>query len=238
MTSRMFKSITKTWNPYVGCLFECYHGGCWARQLALGKLNHLPRYSDGFKPKLVPSELTKYFKPDEFVAVSLMGDISFATKEEILLILSRIAQFPLTNFLIQSKNPKRFWEWEVVFPSNVYLATTIETNRDYHLTKAPPPVERCRYLEDFRHHSKFLSIEPICDFDLLVLSDWVKAINPEIIEVGADNYNNNLPEPSWQKVESLLKNLRDICPIVMEKKGLERLKYTKRGGQVVKSSPS
>ena len=222
--TRMFKTVTKTWNPYVGCLYECYRGGCWARQLALNKLNHLPRYSDGFKPKIVESELTKRFRPDEFVAVSLMGDISFATKEEILLILDRIKQFPQTNFLIQSKNPKRFQDWEVTFPLNVYLGTTIETNRGYKLTKAPFPIDRYEAIAQFNHPNKFISIEPICNFDLSILMEWIRAINPEIIEVGADNYSNHLPEPPWWKVITLLAKVRDFCPKVVEKEGLERLR--------------
>ncbi len=221
----MFRTITRTWNPYCGCLYECYHGGCWARNLALEKLNHLPRYSDDFKPKLVESELTKRFSPDEFVAVSLMGDISFATTEEISRILDRIKQFPLTNFLIQSKNPRQYWAWNVTFPPNIYLATTIETNRDYGLTKAPSSIERFYYIQDYPHTPKFLSIEPIMDFDLDILSGWVSQINPEIIEIGCDNYNNHLPEPSWEKVEALLERLKDTCPKVIEKQGLERLKY-------------
>lgn len=222
--TRMFKTITKTWNPYVGCLFECYRGGCWARKLALEKLNHLPRYSDGFKPKLIEKELLKRFKPDEFVFVSDMGDISFATKEEILRILGRIREFPLTNFLIQSKNPWAFWHWRVTFPDNVYLATTIETNRDYGLTKAPAPFERYNAIVQFLHPHKFISIEPIQDFDLGRLMEWMTAINPEIIEVGADNYHNHLSEPTWSKVEELLERLKEFCPKVVEKQGLERLK--------------
>lgn len=223
--TRMFKTITKTWNPFCGCLFECYHGGCWARQLALNKLNHLPRYSDGFKPKFIKEELLKRFSPGEFVFVSDMGDISFATTEEILLILNRIGQFPLTNFLIQSKNPRQYWAWNVTFPPNVYLGTTIETNRDYSLTKAPIPFERFSYLSNYPHTPKFLSIEPIQDFDLGILVNWMKEIKPEIIEVGADNYHNRLPEPEWPKVEELLKELKEICPKVIEKQGLGRLRY-------------
>lgn len=225
MTSKMFKSITRTWNPFVGCSFECYNGGCWARKLALEKLNHLPRYSDGFKPKFIEEELKKRFSPDEFVFVSSMGDISFATTSEVLLILNRISQFPLTNFLIQSKNPRKYWAWNVTFPLNVYLATTIETNRDYHITKAPIPFERFSYLQNYPHTPKFLSIEPIQDFDLEILVNWMKEINPEIIEVGADNYHNHLSEPEWPKVEELLGKLRDFCPKVIEKQGLERLRY-------------
>ena len=223
--TKMFKTITKTWNPYIGCLFECYYGGCWARNLALNKLNHLPRYSDGFKPKFIEKELLKRFKPEEFVAVSLMGDISFATTTEVVRILGRIRQFPQTNFLIQSKNPVKFFDWGVTFPLNVYLATTIETNRVFNLTKAPPPITRYQTIARFSHPHKFISIEPILNFDLGVLVEWMREISPEIIEVGADNYSNGLSEPPWWKVEALLKGLKDFCPKVVEKEGLERLKW-------------
>ncbi len=62
------------------------------------------------------------------------------------------------------------------------------------------------------------------DFDLVTFVRWIGNIKPEIIEIGADNYNHNLPEPNPDKVNALLKLLRDICPTVIEKHGLERLK--------------
>jgi len=220
----MFKSITKTWNPFVGCDFECYNGGCWARRLALEKLNHLPRYSDGFKPKFIEKELLKRFKPDEFVAVSLMGDISFATREEILRILNRVSQFPQTYFLFQSKNPSIFRNNEWPNWPNIYYGTTIETNRGYLMSKAPLQGIRYEAMVSLNHTHKFISIEPIMNFDLSILLEWMRQINPEIIEVGADNYSNHLPEPPWWKVITLLAKLRDFCPKVVEKEGLERLR--------------
>ncbi|GAH18366.1 unnamed protein product, partial [marine sediment metagenome] len=48
--------------------------------------------------------------------------------------------------------------------------------------------------------------------------------NPEIVEIGADNYHNNLPEPEWSKVDSLMSNLKSYGIKVVEKDGLERLK--------------
>jgi hypothetical protein len=49
-------------------------------------------------------------------------------------------------------------------------------------------------------------------------------MQPDIIEVGADNYHNHLPEPPWSKVKALLGKLRGISPRVVEKEGLERLR--------------
>lgn len=212
----------KTWNVFIGCDFRCSY--CNARKAALTRFKHIPRYQNGFLPKLVESEFTKHFKPGEFVFIAYMGDIFFATRGQILRILQRVKLFPETSFLLQTKNPSIFSYWQVNFPPNVYLSTTIETNRDYHLTMAPPPIERFRQLTGYPHNAKFLSIEPIMDFDLDTLTLWVELLQPDIIEVGADNYHNHLPEPSWGKVEGLLANLKNICPKVIEKDGLERLR--------------
>lgn len=216
----------KTWNVFVGCLYECAY--CNARKAALTRFKHVPRYQDGFTPKLVEKELSRRFAPGQFIFVAYMGDIAFATREQFLRILAKIREFPKTYFLMQSKNPKLFYDWwadwGIKVPPNVYISTTIETNRDYGLTKAPSPVERFRYLTGYPHNFKFLSIEPIMDFDLEELSRWVKLMQPNIVEVGADNYHNNLPEPPWSKVQALLGALRDICPSVIEKEGLERLR--------------
>lgn len=224
--SRMFKSIDKTWNVFVGCDFGCSY--CNARKLAETRLRHLPRYRDGFKPHLVESELTKTFKPGLFIFVAYMGDIAFATREQFLRILAKIREFPETLFLIQTKNPKQIYDWwidwGITLPANVSLGTTIESNRDYGLTKAPPPMDRFRYLTGYPHNRKFLSIEPIMDFDLEELCHWVKLMQPDIIEVGGDNYHNCLLEPGWWKMEELLKALPHLCPKVIEKDGLDRLK--------------
>lgn len=224
--TRMFRTITATWNPICGCFFGCTY--CWARGLAETRLKHLPRYRDGFKPKLIEAELSRRFKPGEFVFICSMGDIAWAEQEWVERILERIVKFPETKFLFQSKDPRQYSDWHLDFPPNLYLGTTIETNRDYQLSKAPSPSERylaMTFSETiFRHPHRFIGIEPIMDFDLEVLVRWVENINPEIVEVGADNYGNNLPEPPWGKVEELLSRLRLICPRVEEKDGLSRLK--------------
>lgn len=222
----MFKSITSTWNVYKGCRFNCTY--CNARKAAETRFRHIARYRDGFKPKLIETELQRRFKPGQFIFVAYMGDIAFATKDQLLRILAKVREFPETWFLIQSKNPRQLYDWcadwGICAPPNVYVGTTIESNRDYGVTKAPSPYDRFLYLNGYPHDLKFLSIEPIMDFDLDEFVIWIGAMKPQIIEVGADNYHNHLVEPPWWKVEKLLNNLRGICPNVIEKEGLKRLK--------------
>lgn len=220
--SRMFKSIDRTWNVFVGCSWDCSY--CNVRKLVKTRLKHCPRYKDGFRPHLVESELKRTFKPGEFIFVAYMGDIACATPQELEAILKRIKQQPDVRFLLQTKQPALFSILPYSLPPNVYVGTTYETNRDYHLTKAPCPADRIFIFGTLRHRPQFLSIEPIMDFDLTPFVEWIKIIKPDIIEVGADNYHNHLPEPSGDKLQLLLDSLRHICPNVIEKEGLERLK--------------
>jgi DNA repair photolyase len=214
----MFKSVTRTWNPFVGCLFQCTY--CWARRLAETKLKDSPRYRDGFQPKPVEEELTRQFKPGEFVFVSDMGDIAWASRSWVVEILERIMRFPQTDFLLQSKNPRKFSEWHLYVPANVYLGTTIETTEDYGFTKAPPPWERYLALASLRHPRKFISIEPIMDFRLDLLTEWIEKIGPDIVEVGYDNYNNRLTEPKLDKTLELIQRIGQFTKV--EKKTIRK----------------
>lgn len=242
--SRMFKSVTKTWNPQVGCLYGCVY--CWARELAETKLKDVPRYKNGFRPLFISNELRKRFQPRWFVFVTDMGDLFgyWVPLETIRSVLSCIARWPGTTFLLQTKNPARFLEVREDLPANVYLGTTIETDHyfrgmtfdsvgeqltyyeEHKVTKAPDPLQRYMAISDpmLKRWPKFISIEPIMDFDCASMLSWMSEIAPAIIEVGADNYGHNLREPSWDKVQDLLSELRKICPDVKEKTGLERLK--------------
>lgn len=242
--SRMFKSVTTTWNPQVGCLYNCVY--CWARELAETKLKDVPRYKNGFRPLFISNELRKRFQPGWFVFVTDMGDLFgyWVPLETIRSVLRCIARWSGTTFLLQTKNPARFLEVREDLPANVYLGTTIETDsylhglvfdsvgawsaylKEHKVTGAPIPFQRYMAISNSRlgPWRKFISIEPIMDFDLETVVHWMKEIAPDIIEVGGDNHGHNLCEPSWDKVQALLSELRKICPDVKEKTGLERLR--------------
>ena len=181
------------------------------------------KYKDGFAPSFHPNEFNRRFKPDDFVFVSDMGDIAFAQIAERQAIADYCANFPETRFLLQTKDPWIF-EGHIFNKPNFYLGVTLETNRPYPVTQAPTPFERYIKIQSGTFKVRFVSIEPIMDFDLKTLMRWIGHIKPEIVEVGADNYSNHLVEPPWEKVEALLESLRKFVPRVVEKDGLERLK--------------
>ena len=144
-------------------------------------------------------------------------------------VLAAIGRSPDAMFLLQTKNPARYFEFLDVLPGNVVLRATIESNRDYGVSKAPSPRERYEAMSAIEWGMKFLSIEPIMDFDFEEFSMWIKDIKPGIVELGADNYGNHLPEPRWDKIELLLNHLKRICT-VKQKEGLSRLRQTSEEG--------
>lgn len=212
--SRMFPFIHRTWNPVTGCLHNCSY--CFALKLAKGRLKRLPRYKDGFNPTLNHKELQRFFRPGEFVFVSDMGDLfgEWIPNEWIYKVFNVIEKFSETDFLLLTKNPRKFLKFMVCIPLNCVCAATIETNRSTRrISKAPPPRERFEALRDLAFPRKAVSIEPIMDFDMNIMLQWIKDINPEFVAIGYDNHKNHLIEPSLSKTNRLISEVKSICTV-------------------------
>ena len=210
----MFDTITKTWNPVIGCLHNC--GYCWARRLAETRLTHLEKYKDGFKPNIAESELGKRFRK-QYVFACDMGDLfgDWVSRDWILKVLKAVRNSPSSYFLFLTKNPKRYFEFLEVFPKNLVLGATIETNREYKVSSAPAVTERYEVMARIPYHNKMVSVEPIMDFDHEILVSWLKEISPVVVHVGYANYNQHIPEPSLDKTAKLIEELRLFTKVII-----------------------
>ena len=215
--SKMFDIVSKTWNPVTGCLHFCKY--CWARKFAEERLKHTSKYRHGFSPRMHFFEFDKEFNKD-CVFVCDMGDLfgDWVPDDWILRVIGHIKRFPESQFLFLTKNPKRYHEFLKHFPENAFLGATIETNKDdlyreYKISRAPLPSERYRYMRDLRWHNKFVSVEPILDFDLGVFIRWIRDIRPKFVYIGYDNYNFGLPEPPIEKTKKLIGELREYTEV-------------------------
>jgi len=138
---------------------------------------------------------------------------------QITAILSHCDNYN-NRYLFQSKNPERFHN-NFCFPANTILGTTIETNRAYVVSRAPGTMQRMEAMWRLGY-PKMVSIEPIIDFDLDVMVEWIKLIKPEFVSIGADSKGHKLPEPEPQKVQSLIMALREMTQVKV-KDNLKRL---------------
>jgi hypothetical protein len=86
----------------------------------------------------------------------------------------------------------------------------------------PRPVERAGAMEKIGIFDKFVTIEPIMDFDLSDMVKLIKVCNPAQVNIGADSGNNNLPEPSKEKLLELIEKLQKFT-VIDQKRNLTRL---------------
>lgn len=213
-SSETFGEITETWNPITGCLHDCVY--CWARGFArrLASMGVKPYKTEGFKPAFAEWRLKQRLPKGRFIFVSDMGDMwgEWVPKEWIERVLRLLRSKFNTRFLFLTKNPRRYSEFQGKLAQNMMLGATIETNRDYRLTKAQTPSERYEAMRTIDWKHKALVIEPILDFDYEFI-DWIKEISPEIVYIGYDNYNNKLQEPQLNKAKLLVEELHGITDV-------------------------
>jgi len=150
---------------------------------------------------------------------------AFAVNGEFITrILEHCNQYPKNIYVFQTKNPKRYNSFLNQIPQGSILGTTIETNRDIpYIGNAPMPLRRYEAMRDLQFR-KFVTIEPILDFDISVFAKWIKEINPEFLNIGADSKGHDLEEPRMSKIISFVNILKANGIEVREKHNLGRLK--------------
>jgi len=144
-------------------------------------------------------------------------------------IIMHCLKYPRNTYVFQTKNPERYLSMDALFPEGSILGTTIETNRSTTtICRAPHPFFRMAAMTKLEKTiRKFVTIEPILDFDVDILASWVDRIRPEFLNLGADSKGHGLPEPPIEKINALVEKLREYGIELREKHNLKRL--MKRG---------
>jgi hypothetical protein len=210
--SNMYEWITATRN-YVGgkCEFGCNF--CYVEDLKKYP-NVKARYAGEYR--LIEKELAKNEGSGKTIFVQDCSDL-FAPgvpSQFIERILEHCRKFD---------NTKRFKEFIGKFPAKTILGISLESNRDYGLTKAPIPRTRTVDFYNVQFPYKIINIEPIIDFDLEVMVNWIKQIKPEFVSIGADSKHHSfLIEPSREKIVMLINELKKFTEVKV-KSNLSRL---------------
>jgi len=200
----MYAFVTHTWNAVKGkCPHDCEY--CYMKEFPQGEL------------KFDEKELKTDLGEGNFIFVGSSCDMfaDAVPSQWILDTLIHCNRYQNNTYLFQTKNPKRFQEFQRLFPENTIIGTTIETNRENDLANCPSRAERVEFISiDYPVlKRKMITIEPIMDFDVPKLTEWIGAIRPEWVNIGADSKNHNLPEPSRFKIDLLITALEKITKV-------------------------
>ena len=205
----MYSWVTHTWNTVKG---ECPHGCTYC---------YMHRWGQQKPVRFDESELKTDLGSGNFIFVGSSCDMwaDIIPEEWILKTLNHCEQFDNT-YLFQTKNPKNIRR---ILPAKSRVCVTIETNRWYPeiMKDSPPPEARVEQIKLIRH-PVYITIEPIMDFDLDDMLRMMYYCSPQQINIGADSGNNNLPEPSKDKLEQLIFALK-IYYTIDRKSNLKRL---------------
>jgi len=208
--SNMYEFVNYTWNTIKGA---CYHDCSYCYMKRWGKLNPV-RFDE--------KELKTDLGSGNFIFVGSSCDMwaEDIPEEWILKTIDYCNKFD-NKYLFQTKNPSRIND--KFLPSESVICTTIESNRWYGdiMQNSPYPYKRAlgMYCIDL---PKYLTIEPILDFDLESFVEMIRSIEVVKVNIGADSGNNSLPEPPKEKILELITELERFT-IVKQKKNLKRL---------------
>jgi len=209
--TRMYAGA-KTWNPFKGCLFDCvYCKPTFQAQAKRPKCRDCNKYVPHYHLKSL-----NHFPSTEIVFFAGNGDISFCkpgfTSQMIWAIKKHNRRCPYKTYYFQSKRPEYFKPFLSLFPANVILITTLETNRDGYafVSKAPVPSVRYEQFKNLDYPRKAITIEPIMDFDTEIFLSWIRAIKPEFVHLGFNSHPKavKLLEPSKGKVLEFMRMLK------------------------------
>ena len=213
----MYDFVTHTWNTVKGqCPHDCSY--CFMK-----------RWGEQKPVRFDEKELKTDLGEDNFIFVGSSNDL-FAVDhpyEWVSQTLWQCVYYPKNKYLFQTKNPEELLYWENALPDNSVICTTLESNHHYagYMKNAPSPFNRALHFKDLPF-DKYITIEPILDFGLGAFVEMIKSCNPIQVNIGADSGNNNLPEPSWDKIQQLIEALEKFTKVKL-KKNINRLKETK-----------
>jgi len=204
----MYGWTTHTVNPIRGqCPSMCQY--CYVKKSRVKNLYQGP-------PHLVESFFKKGLGKGKTIFIGSCFDL-FADglyPNWVNIILQHCWKYPDNTYLFQSKNTRNMYGYKAYFPPKVIIGTTAETNRTgYNVSKAPWPQERLAWLSQFVGIDRFVSIEPIMDFNLGVFVTCIKQVKPKFVSIGADSKKNNLPEPPAGKVGELIQELEKFTEV-------------------------
>lgn len=215
----MYAFVTHTSNPIKGlCPHECDY--CYMK-------NIFRHYHGDETLRLDEYELKVNYGKNKFIFLGTSTDMfaDAVPSEWILKVYGKCLRYPENKYLLQSKNPGRILEQQLInhplmqLKDRIYFATTIESNRDYPISKAQCMTERVDAMAQMQAmgFSVMVTIEPIMDFDHEELVEMLKKIKPFQVNIGCNtNKEVKFPEPTRDQIVALAQELRTFTKVELK----------------------
>jgi len=225
----MYPWVTHTHSHLGGaCPHQCSY--CYVQAMASRFPNMKARYSG--VPKIYKKELAVNYGSGRTIFLEHMNDLfaSGVSHRDRMRILAHAREYRENKYVFQTKNPAIAIHYRYCFWEGWMIGTTIETNRQYPgiMGNTPPPSGRMEGMEQWCFCAdwvrRFVTVEPILDFDVRKLSAMIRRCKPEFVNIGADSKGTGLPEPRWEKVQALIDDLSAFEIEIRQKRNLDRLK--------------
>ena len=215
----MYAFVTHTSNPIRGlCPHECDY--CYMK-------NIFRHYHSDETLRLDEYELKVNYGKNKFIFLGTSTDMfaDVVPIEWILQVYDKCLQHSDNKYLFQSKNPGRFLEPQLInhplmqLKDKIYFATTIESNRDYPISKAQCMTERADAMAQLQvmGFMVMVTIEPIMDFDHDSLVEMLRKIKPFQVNIGCNtNREVKLQEPTRGQIVTLVQELRTFTKVELK----------------------
>jgi len=189
-----------TWNPITGCKHGCKY--CYARDIANRFYPHkfephfYPERLDAPKDTKIPKSMQE-MSGNRNVFVCSMGDLlgDWVPEEWINSVIDSMKKYPDWNYILLTKNPKRYLQFK--WPEHCWLGTT--TDIQIRAKKASKIFKQLR--EQQPNNILFFSCEPLMEEIQLSNNapiDWL------IIGGRSKSTGMAAGQPQWKWVEKLL----------------------------------
>lgn len=216
----MYNWVDGTWNPLAG---ECPHKCVYCSTHKLMRYDAVKNKYSG-EPRIDLKTILKNLGKNKTWFVVGQNDLFAESIPSVFIyeVLNQCSKYDNT-YLFQTKNPDRYIQYLDLFPKKSILCTTLETNRHNEASKAPSPFDRAFAMSQINDFTKYITIEPIMDFDLANFVQLIKHCNPAQVNIGANSYPKiKLNEPSKNKILEFITELERFT-IVNQKSNLKRL---------------